>query len=145
MQLERVVDTLEGQSWDRQVPPEHVTAYKYLRTLAHEVTSMNKAHVRDPSAVDLPGQACSHISALSSCQPHTHAHAQTHTHAHAHARAHVLARACAHAHAPLFKSFNVIPCRPTCAYAHAHAHVHVYKPAVDAFLPSKAVSGLLQR
>ena len=45
MQLERVVDALEAQPWNREVPAQHATAYKYLRTLAQEISSINKAHV----------------------------------------------------------------------------------------------------
>ena len=45
MQLERVVDLLEAQPWDKDVPVQHMTAYKYLRTLAQEIASINQAHV----------------------------------------------------------------------------------------------------
>ncbi|KAK9810742.1 hypothetical protein WJX73_004336 [Symbiochloris irregularis] len=44
MQLEKVVEELESQPMNKEVPPEHMTAYKYIRALAQEITSITQAN-----------------------------------------------------------------------------------------------------
>lgn len=45
MQLECMVKALTSQPLDKLVPAQHATAYKYLRTLAKEITEIKNAHV----------------------------------------------------------------------------------------------------
>lgn len=61
MQLEKVVEELESQPMNKEVPAEHLTAYKYIRALAQEITSITQANVRPPPCLDLlgfPSNAC---------------------------------------------------------------------------------------
>ena len=48
MQLERVVEALQSQPWNSEVGPQHMTAYKYISTLAQEIANIAQAEVRGP-------------------------------------------------------------------------------------------------
>lgn len=49
MQLEKVVEEVEAQPINKELPPEHMTAYRYIRALAQEITSITQANVSSKS------------------------------------------------------------------------------------------------
>ncbi|KAK9799835.1 hypothetical protein WJX73_007321 [Symbiochloris irregularis] len=56
MQLERVVEALQSQPWNSEVGPQHMTAYKYISTLAQEIANITQAEASQ-QAVYVLGRA----------------------------------------------------------------------------------------